>query len=332
MIADPMSPRKPNIVLLCVTVAPGRSPGAPRVAAQDTTSGEPGSAHRTVSLHGLQSVGRAGGVVAADLTVQRADGEPVRLQQPDQGVLHRAPARASAASSCSASVAERDAVEPREVPAPRHDCPSGSVPTRSRIRCRSRRLTRLRSTAEPTALLTTKPTDVGPPVPGTHMGDEGWLYAFGPTTDRVPEVIPAAHALTAREQRAQADSLARPLRRRSARIARPARVRMRRRKPCFLARRRLFGWKVRLLTMCSSRESHGSSGPVDGHRSPTTENCGCRGHAAEVVLGRLDNGTGGPDAGQTDPHTRPTRSRPHDTPIAVRRAGEFRLYASPQGC
>jgi hypothetical protein len=53
----------------------------------------------------------------------------------------------------------------------------------------------------------------------------------------------------------QADSLARPLRRRSARIARPARVRMRRRKPCFLARRRLFGWKVRLLTMCSSRIS-----------------------------------------------------------------------------
>lgn len=49
----------------------------------------------------------------------------------------------------------------------------------------------------------------------------------------------------------QADSSERPLRRRAARIARPARVRIRRRKPWVLARRRLFGWKVRLLTMVS---------------------------------------------------------------------------------
>ena len=46
---------------------------------------------------------------------------------------------------------------------------------------------------------------------------------------------------------AQADSSSRPLRRRPARIARPARVRIRSRKPWVLARRRLFGWKVRLL-------------------------------------------------------------------------------------
>ena len=47
---------------------------------------------------------------------------------------------------------------------------------------------------------------------------------------------------------AQADSRLRPLARRAERMARPARVRMRRRKPWVLARRRLFGWKVRLLT------------------------------------------------------------------------------------
>ena len=41
---------------------------------------------------------------------------------------------------------------------------------------------------------------------------------------------------------------ARPLRRRAARIARPARVRMRSRNPCVFARWRLFGWNVRLLT------------------------------------------------------------------------------------
>ena len=38
----------------------------------------------------------------------------------------------------------------------------------------------------------------------------------------------------------------RPLRRRSATIARPARVRIRNRNPCTRARRRLLGWKVRL--------------------------------------------------------------------------------------
>lgn len=48
--------------------------------------------------------------------------------------------------------------------------------------------------------------------------------------------------------RPQAESSSRPLRRRAARIARPARVRMRSRKPCVFARRRLFGWNVRLLT------------------------------------------------------------------------------------
>src|SRR6476620_8174792 len=47
----------------------------------------------------------------------------------------------------------------------------------------------------------------------------------------------------------QAESSVRPLRRRAARMLRPARVRIRRRNPWVLARRRLFGWKVRLLTM-----------------------------------------------------------------------------------
>lgn len=45
----------------------------------------------------------------------------------------------------------------------------------------------------------------------------------------------------------QAESSVRPLRRRAERMDRPARVRIRRRKPCVFARRRLFGWKVRLL-------------------------------------------------------------------------------------
>jgi len=40
----------------------------------------------------------------------------------------------------------------------------------------------------------------------------------------------------------------RPLRRRAAKMALPARVRMRSLKPWVLARRRLFGWKVRFMS------------------------------------------------------------------------------------
>jgi hypothetical protein len=78
--------------------------------------------------------------------------------------------------------------------------------------------------------------------------DEGASNRPRATPDRDAEVLAAAHAMDLIEQRAQADSLERPLRRRDDMIERPARVRMRRRKPCFLERRRLFGWNVRLLT------------------------------------------------------------------------------------
>ena len=47
---------------------------------------------------------------------------------------------------------------------------------------------------------------------------------------------------------------ARPLARRFLRIARPARVFIRARKPCLRLRRRVFGWKVRLVTEPSSTE------------------------------------------------------------------------------
>ena len=73
------------------------------------------------------------------------------------------------------------------------------------------------------------------------MDDEGGPCGLGAPTDGDAEVLASAHAMDLIEQRAQADSLERPLRRRDDRIERPARVRMRSRKPCFLARRRLFG-------------------------------------------------------------------------------------------
>ena len=58
-----------------------------------------------------------------------------------------------------------------------------------------------------------------------------------------------------RSRQDQALSRSRPLRLRAARTARPARVRMRSRKPCVFARRRLFGWNVRLLTEAPGKGS-----------------------------------------------------------------------------
>ena len=89
--------------------------------------------------------------------------------------------------------------------------------------------------------------------PGRQMHHEGVPSAARASTHRLLEVGSAAHAVRSGQHRrwCQAESSARPLRRRAARIARPARVRIRRRKPWVLARRRLFGWKVRLLTRVS---------------------------------------------------------------------------------
>lgn len=150
------------------------------------------------------------------------------------------------------------------------------------------------------------------------MGDEGWLYAFGATTDRVPEVIPAAHALNAREQRIRQTTWRGPC------GGGPRGSRGRR--GCACEGGSHASWHDDGCSAgkyaCSRCVPHGSqSGPVDGHRSPTTEKCGCRGHAAEVVLGRLDNGTGAPDPGQTDPHTPRMPRRPHDTPNGYEQVG-----------
>lgn len=66
---------------------------------------------------------------------------------------------------------------------------------------------------------------------------------------RVPHPVGRRQHGDTRRPGYYAESSRRPLRRRAATMARPARVRMRSRKPCVLARRRLFGWKVRLLTI-----------------------------------------------------------------------------------
>ena len=95
------------------------------------------------------------------------------------------------------------------------------------------------------------------PVPNV-LADQQVAYHQGPARAGPGaygqrELRATAHTGLGRED--QALSRSRPLRLRAATMARPARVRMRSRKPCVLARRRLFGWNVRLLTGAPDRNN-----------------------------------------------------------------------------
>ena len=112
----------------------------------------------------------------------------------------------------------------------------------------------------------------------------------------------------------QAARRSRPLRRREARIERPARVRIRRRKPWVLWRRRLLGWKVRLLMLITplrgrAEDRIGTGSARARHASWTGSQLAPLAHAtcpeSEAVVDvrhrstpvRPPNGTGSPAAG-----------------------------------
>ncbi len=109
----------------------------------------------------------------------------------------------------------------------------------------------------------------------------------GPPRRILPDAASAplreAPAITAARAGCAGQTLtrARPLRRRAARTARPALVRMRSRNPCVFARRRLFGWNVRLLT--------GAPDTVHG-----SENAGAGGQA-RADSAQAELAPGGPD-------------------------------------
>lgn len=141
----------------------------------------------------------------------------------------------------------------------------------------------------------------------------------------------------------QAESSERPLRRRADRMLRPARVRMRRRKPWVLARRRLFGWKVRLLTM-DLRNLSGPDGPmsdcgggpvVGRNRKPAPGVD--HGHAKTAVMAvtkvrerRAQGQTSAdpPSAGPPIPAAK--RPRGSDTPIAWPESPEWPRFSASQ--
>jgi hypothetical protein len=83
-------------------------------------------------------------------------------------------------------------------------------------------------------------------IPDQQVTHHAGAARTGPGAHSQRKLCAAAHPGLGRQD--QALSLSRPLCLRAARTARPARVRMRSRKPCVFARRRLFGWNVRLLT------------------------------------------------------------------------------------
>jgi len=73
----------------------------------------------------------------------------------------------------------------------------------------------------------------------------------------------------------QADSFLRPFKRRAFKIARPARVDMRARKPCLAERRFWFGWYVRFITNSSipGFAPSGRETPGSGQYSAASTTC-----------------------------------------------------------
>ena len=106
---------------------------------------------------------------------------------------------------------------------------------------------------------------------GRHAASARTPSASASVRPREARAITVAPAGLHRRQARAGQTLtrARPLRRRAARIARPARVRMRSRNPCVFARRRLFGWNVRLLTGTPGGQGEvgAATGPARGLRT-----------------------------------------------------------------
>ena len=182
-----------------------------------------------------------------------ADGAHGRRAPPSLGhSLRQAGVRARRRAAPSSPVPQRDS------PGRRRRCRRARRSTRAAISARSRRLVRLRTTAPRRPWRRqNRPAAV---VPRARRSGPAWTTMQrgacsgspgAPECCREVRLVPAAGAPRAARGRPQAESSERPLARRADRMARPARVRMRRRKPWVLARRRLFGWKVRLLTRFS---------------------------------------------------------------------------------
>ena len=265
--------------------------GRPRIAPQDAPGGQRGPLHRTVPVDGRVAVVRARRVVPADRAQQGADGPLVQLDQCQQRVLHCALPPGVGSGARGALSAQPPGQPPlqRAASRSRASCVvvritrAGQRPYDNQATGGQQGQSVAHQMTQPAldlvALRPRRPLPCSrrnPHVPGERSppARAGPLRRCVQMDDQQRAPGPASSAYRGREVLAppqpilggqhgmdlvgdQADRRARPLPRRVARIARPARVRMRRRKPWVFARRRLFGWKVRLLTRglqeCCSR-------------------------------------------------------------------------------
>ncbi len=158
---------------------------------------------------------------------------------------------------------------------------------------------------------------VRPEVVDDHGGGRSAL----PATNGTLKVTGSTEAMRCRQhgKTTQVASRLRPLRRRPAKMARPARVRIRRRNPCVLLRLRLFGWNVRLLTRATpgldSRSRDFLATKSTKREIDTDWTSGiCR-------LGRLSHGTRWPSSRSNSPtpcpHRAPTAPRHADRGLTV---------------
>jgi hypothetical protein len=140
--------------------------GVPRVASGESSRRQPATAHRAVALDRFQCVSRTAGIEPAHLPVDRADECPVQPQEANDPRLHRIdPHRTSSirrnapVTSVASSSYDEEADAGRARTTVR--LPGGRDGSCAAITARSRRWTRFRRTALPTALLTTNPTRAG---------------------------------------------------------------------------------------------------------------------------------------------------------------------------
>ena len=306
----------------------------PRVAPTEPTQRQPPAAERTVAFDGDQGVLRTARVEPARGGRHRRDDQLVGPDEQHQGTTGRATqhldrrhrdrtaprSRSLRSTVPSADRRSEESVSKSAEPAGGRARTTMSTPAGSESRIwitnpRSRRRTVLRTTAPPTAFDTTKPTwasDGAVSLPTSLSRGRQCTTTVVRPARTPPRIVrgksPARRIRSGAGSTGQAESSARPLRRRPARIARPARVRIRSRKPWVLARRRLFGWKVRLDTdtpqvdqvTAGRRKQETLGGSVPRRRTSPSENLrkAC-GHADMSRQERLCHGTRQRASGQT---------------------------------
>jgi hypothetical protein len=126
------------------------------------------------------------------------------------------------------------------------------------------------------------------------MDDHQVTRALGASAQDGRDLAAVTEALDGgRRHGRQAESLARPRRRRFRMMARPPRVLIRARKPCLRARRRLLGWKVRFDTTDASRGigvdecTRRGADPAERRTTPPA-NRGSRGRATRTCTGATE--------------------------------------------